>query len=142
MCPYINFANLHRFRLVGREPMGMILKITDRESQTSLPTFDGQGSGYLEKPASLVFRGTLRDLSIGGRVINQRLTLQRIMSLPPNPHPIEVFRCAHQSNRCVGSQTKQFTLDNRSLPSLCANTFRERGAWKNPKGMGREWGKG
>ena len=26
--------------------------------------------------------------------MNQRLTLQLIMSLPPNPHPIEVFRCA------------------------------------------------
>ena len=51
--------------------------------------------GYLEKPVSLVFRGTLRGLSIEGRVINQRLTLQLIMSLPPNPHPVEVFRCAH-----------------------------------------------
>ena len=50
--------------------------------------------GYLEKPVSLAFRGTLRDLSIGGRVNNQRLTLQLIMSLPPNPHPVEVFRCA------------------------------------------------
>ena len=51
-------------------------------------------TGYLEKPASLAFRGTLRGLSIGERVNNQRLTLQVIMSLPPNPHPVEVFRCA------------------------------------------------
>ena len=50
--------------------------------------------GHLEKPVSLVFRGALRDLSIEGRVINQRLTLQLIMSLPPTPHPVEVFRCA------------------------------------------------
>ena len=49
-------------------------------------------TGYLEKPAPLAFRGTLRDLSIGERVINQRLTLQMIISLPPNPHPVEVFR--------------------------------------------------
>ena len=49
-------------------------------------------TGYLEKPASLAFRGTLRGLSIGERVINQRLTLQLIVSLPPNPHPVEVFR--------------------------------------------------
>ena len=54
------------------------------------------GYGYLEKLAKLVFRGTLRGLSIEGRVINQRLTLQLIISLPPNPHPIEVFRCAHE----------------------------------------------
>ena len=53
--------------------------------------------GHLEKPVSLAFRGALRDLSIGGRVNHQRLTLQLIMSLPPNPHPIEVFRCAQQS---------------------------------------------
>ena len=33
-------------------------------------------------------------LSIEGRVINQRLTLQLIVSLPPNHHPNEVFRCA------------------------------------------------
>ena len=50
--------------------------------------------GHLEKPASLAFRGALRDLSIGERVINQRLTLQMIMPLPPNPHPVEVFRCS------------------------------------------------
>ena len=50
--------------------------------------------GYLEKPVSLAFRGTLRGLSIEGRVNNQWLTLQLIMSLPPNPHPVEVFRCA------------------------------------------------
>ena len=32
---------------------------------------------------------------LGQGVINKRLTLQLIMSLPPNPYPIEVFRCAH-----------------------------------------------
>ena len=31
---------------------------------------------------------------LGEGVNNQRLTLQRIMSLPPNPHPVEVFRGA------------------------------------------------
>ena len=55
--------------------------------------------GYLEKPVSLAFRGTLRGLSIEGRVINQRLTLQLIMPLPPNPHPVEVFRCARLSDQ-------------------------------------------
>ena len=50
--------------------------------------------GYLEKPVSLAFRGTLRDLSIGERINHQRLTLQLIRSLPPNPHPVEVFRGA------------------------------------------------
>ena len=54
--------------------------------------------GHLEKPVSLAFRGALRDLSIGGRVNNQRITLQLIMSLPPNPHPVEVFRCALWAN--------------------------------------------
>ncbi len=47
--------------------------------------------GHLEKPAKLAFRGALRDLSIGGRVINQRLTLQVMTPLPPNPHPIQGF---------------------------------------------------
>ena len=60
--------------------------------------------GHIEKPVSLVFRGTLRGLSIGGRVINKRLTLQLIMSLPPNPHPVEVFRCSHHK----GTSKKQF----------------------------------
>ena len=55
--------------------------------------------GHLEKLVSLVFRGALRDLSIGGRVNNQRLTLQLIMSLPPNPHPVEVFRCAQHEGK-------------------------------------------
>ena len=31
---------------------------------------------------------------MGEGVNNQRLTLQLIMSLPPNPHPVEVFRGA------------------------------------------------
>ena len=39
-----------------------------------------------KQPASLVFRGTLWGLSIEGRGINKRLTLQVIMPLPPNPH--------------------------------------------------------
>ena len=59
---------------------------------------DFLNGGYLEKPVSLAFRGALRGLSIGERVNHQRLTLQLIMSLPPNPHPIEVFRCAPLSS--------------------------------------------
>ena len=31
---------------------------------------------------------------LGEGVNHQRLTLQLIMSLPPTPHPVEVFRCA------------------------------------------------
>ena len=66
-----------------------------RCARSSLSPEDKKRTGeYLEKPVSLVFRGTLRDLSIEGRVNHQRLTLQLIMSLPPNSHPVEVFRCA------------------------------------------------
>ena len=42
-------------------------------------------NGYLEKPAPLAFRGTLRDLSIEGRVNNQRLTIQAFLFPSPKP---------------------------------------------------------
>ncbi len=51
---------------------------------------------HLEK---LAFRGALRGLSIGGRIINQWLTPQVSISLPPNPHPVEVFRCSLKPSR-------------------------------------------
>ena len=60
-----------------------------------LNSLSGFVMGHLEKPVSLAFRGALRDLFIGGRVNHQRLTLQLIMSLPPTPHPVNIFRCAH-----------------------------------------------
>ena len=43
-------------------------------------------AGFSRYPAGLIYWGK--------GVNHQRLTLQRIMSLSPNPHPVEVFRCA------------------------------------------------
>ena len=41
-------------------------------------------ASFSRYPAGLVYWGK--------GVNNQRLTLQLIMALPPNPHPVEVFR--------------------------------------------------
>ena len=79
--------------------------------------------GYLEKPASLAFRGTLRGLSIGEMVINQRLTIQLIMPLPPNPHPVEVFRGAHDDCRglSIGERVINQWLTIQVIMSLPPN---------------------
>ena len=81
----INSHPLYQLSYRGLHNVGIIIRIIPLLEYTL---------GYLEKLASLVFRGTLRGLSIGEMVINQRLTLQLIRSIPPNPHPVEVFRGA------------------------------------------------
>ena len=126
MCPFvdirINTLSIKQWSFV-RQACG------DRfDSRSELSAGAFPKAGYLEKPAPLAFRGTLRGLSIGGRIINQWLTLQLMMSLPPNPHPVEVFRCAQQSTAyvtadlCPFPQTpiplRFFDVPNRPTRSL------------------------
>ena len=51
--------------------------------------------GHLEKPAPLAFRGALRGVGLlrEGLTING-LRYRRSCSLPPTPHPVDVFRGA------------------------------------------------
>ena len=67
---------------------------------------------------------------LGWGVNHQRLTLQRSMSLPPNPHPVEVFRCALLYNEklimaiiVIGDKTDSDLICQKQMLQGVSRTF-------------------